>query len=95
MAMDKYGPGYKKGRKSGGTTTHSKAYTAGMSAGFPTSHPEKTTSPGVAKGGYAPEGSFSGAGANVKESRAISGVARKRGSHKSGMSKKKSKAPYM
>ena len=52
-------------------------YDKGMKGGYGTSHPEKTTSPGAKLGGT-PDGSYSGAGANVKESRAISGVAPKR-----------------
>ena len=71
----------------------------GMKGGYPTSHPEKTTSPGMKTGGYAPEGSFKGAGANVVESRAVSGMAPKRGKGgkrgKGKMKKGYTKAPYM
>ena len=64
--------------------------------GYGTSHPEKTSSPGVKLGMDYPEGSYSGAGANVKESRAVSGVAPKGGKRGKGKMKKGyTKAPYM
>ena len=72
-------------------------YDKGIKGGYSTSHPEKTTSPGVKLGMKYPEGSFKGAGANVKESRAVSGVAPKGGGKrgKGKMKKGYTKAPYM